>query len=59
MARTQDLETQGDLCVELLERYDETVWSFHEDNLKANDEGHYAPDTHYPLMVKIYWKNMT
>ncbi|CAG8536932.1 17224_t:CDS:2 [Acaulospora colombiana] len=47
---------QGDFHVELSERYDETVWSIHESNLKINYEG-YVPDTHYPLIVKAYWRS--
>jgi hypothetical protein len=48
------LNTINDFCVEVLERYDEIVWKIHQQNL-MNGKG-YDTNTHYPLILKIYWK---
>ncbi|CAG8521857.1 9781_t:CDS:2, partial [Diversispora eburnea] len=45
---------EKDLKIELLVKYDDIVWNIHENNL--NDSNNYDPDTHYPLILKIYWR---
>ncbi|CAG8823372.1 20101_t:CDS:2, partial [Dentiscutata erythropus] len=49
------LEAQGDFHVKLLERYDDFIWKAHQQNIAENSE-HYAPDTHYPLIMQAYWR---
>ncbi|RHZ60557.1 hypothetical protein Glove_352g61 [Diversispora epigaea] len=53
---------EKDLKIELLIKYDDIVWNIHENNLNNNNNNmdnecySYDPDTHYPLILKVYWR---